>query len=83
MILVGKESGRDAIVFLSLYLVVYFVMADDDEISEHEIHVNSEEEIRKLLVSIEHNDDHEINEPEITGNSAEEVRKLLVSLGLE
>ena len=56
--------------------------ADDQEISEHEITVNSAEEIRKLLVSFEHNDDPEINEPEINGNSAEEVRKLLVSLGL-
>ena len=35
--------------------------------------MNSAEEIRKLLVSIEHKDDHEINEPEITGNSAEDV----------
>ena len=57
--------------------------ADDHEISEPDIPVNSAEGIRKLLVSLEHNDDHEINEPEITGNSAEEVRKLLVSLGLE
>ena len=57
--------------------------ADDHEIREPEITVNSAEEIRNLLVSFKHNDDHEINEPEITGNSAEEERELLVSLGLE
>ena len=57
--------------------------ADDHQISKPEIPMNSEEEVGKLLVSIEHNDDHEINEPEITGNSAEEVKSLLVSLGLE